>query len=121
MVALDEFMSMLAGLDWRAESERTRPGSVSALERDAATFFDHDVPALLSWEFGPVQAMRITCPVLYIGGSDTWPMFAGMRTDTLGVLPRAQSEIIPGAGHSVAYTHPVETAQRVAEFLNRHP
>jgi pimeloyl-ACP methyl ester carboxylesterase len=35
-VALDEFMTMLAGQDWRAESERAHAGSVSALERHAA-------------------------------------------------------------------------------------
>lgn len=120
LVALDEFMTMLAGADWRAESERAHPGSVTALERDAASFFGHDVPALLSWEFGPAQALRISCPVLYLGGADTGPMFTRMRDDTLAVLAHAESAIVRGAGHLVASTHPVETAQRVVEFLDRH-
>ena len=91
-----------------------------ALERDAATFFRHDVPALLSWEFGAAQAVRITCPVLYVGGADTWPMFEQMRNDTLAVLPHAESAVVRGAGHLVASTHPVQTAHRVVEFLDRH-
>ncbi len=47
-------------------------------------------------------------------------MFAHMRNDTLAVLPHAESEIVRGAGHLVASTHPVETAHRIVEFLDRH-
>lgn len=119
-VALDEFMTMLTGPHWRVELDGAHAGSVSALERDAATFFGHDVPALQSWDFDSAQAVRITCPVLYIGGADTWPIFERMRRETLAVLPHAQSETITGAGHLVASTHPVETAHRVFEFLERH-
>ena len=121
VVALDEFLTMLAGPDWRRESERDLPGSVAAMERDAQTFFDSDLPALLSWEFSTEDAARVTCPVLYIGGSHSGPWFAEVRARMLHLLPQAENSTVQGAGHLLALTHPVETAELVVNFLRRHP
>lgn len=66
--ALEEFAAVLFGSDWRSFVEERLPGAVAQIERDAITFFDRDIPALLGWDFGPSEASRIDCPVLYIGG-----------------------------------------------------
>lgn len=55
-VALDEFLTLLVGPDWRRESERDLPGSVEVMERDVVTFFESDMPAMLSWDFGAEEA-----------------------------------------------------------------
>lgn len=120
-VALDEFLTMLAGPDWRRQSERDLPGSVAAMERDAQTFFESDLPALLSWEFGSEDAARVTCPVLYVGGSHSGPWFAEVRTRILHLLPQAENCTVQGAGHLLALTHPLETAQLIVDFLRRYP
>jgi pimeloyl-ACP methyl ester carboxylesterase len=120
-VALDEFLTMLAGPDWRPESERDLPGSVAAMERDAQTFFESDLPALLSWEFDSEDAARVTCPVLYVGGSNSGPWFEEVRARILQLLPQAENSTVHGAGHLLALTHPLETAQLVVDFLRRHP
>ena len=49
--ALDEFMTLLMGQHWRSEMQGNLPGSVSQMERDAATFFDIDIPALFTWTY----------------------------------------------------------------------
>jgi hypothetical protein len=36
--ALDEFITLLMGQHWRAEMQHKLPGSITQLERDAATF-----------------------------------------------------------------------------------
>jgi pimeloyl-ACP methyl ester carboxylesterase len=77
--ALDQFLTMLVGPQWRTEVERGLPGSVAQMERDAATFFDTDIPALLEWQFTPADAGRITAPVLYVGGADSGPLFAEVK------------------------------------------
>jgi pimeloyl-ACP methyl ester carboxylesterase len=64
IAALDEFLTMLVGPDWRAESERRLTGSVAQMERDATTFFATDLPALLAWEFDADEAARIGSPVV---------------------------------------------------------
>ncbi len=121
LVALDEILTMLAGPDWRRESEQDLGGSVAAMERDAGTFFESDLPALLSWEFGTEEAARIRCPVLYVGGDNSGPWFAEVRARILQLLPHAEDTTIQGAGHLLAATHPTETAGLVVDFLRRHP
>lgn len=121
LVALDEFLTMLVGPDWRHESERQLPGSVAAMERDAVTFFDSDIPALLSWSFGAADAATVRCPVLYVGGSDSGPWFAAVRARILHLLPHAEDSTVKGAGHLLASTHVDDVARLLIDFLRRHP
>ena len=119
-VALDEFCTMLVGADWRRESERDLPGSVAAMERDAVTFFASDLPALLDWDFGARDAARVRCPVLFVGGSDSGPWFAQVRSRIQQLLPQAEDTVVAGAGHLMASTHPAAVAEIVVDFLRRH-
>ena len=49
--ALDNFLTRLMGRSWREDLEELAPGVLKQVERDAVTFFETDIPALLSWEF----------------------------------------------------------------------
>jgi pimeloyl-ACP methyl ester carboxylesterase len=120
-VALDRFLGQVIGPQWRAESELAVPGAVEQMSRDASTFFDIDLPALLAWEFTGGYATRITHPVLYVGGSDSGPWFAEVRALVRDWLPHAEDVVVEGAGHDLALTHPAEVAAAVAAFLARHP
>lgn len=120
LVALHEFLTMLVGPEWRREFERDAAGSVAAMERDAVTFFTSDLPAMLSWEFGPQDAARIRCPVLYVGGSNSGPWFAEVRARILRLLPQAEDSTVHEAGHLLAATHPADAAKIVVQFLRSH-
>jgi pimeloyl-ACP methyl ester carboxylesterase len=119
--ALDAFLTMLVGPHWRRELDERRPGSVAQLETDASTFFDAEIPALLDWRFSGRDAAQITAPVLYVGGTDSGPLFAEVRTQMLGWMPDAEDILVAGADHSVAVTHPREVATALASFAHRHP
>ena len=119
--ALDHFMTMLIGTDWRELSERDLPGSVEAMQRNADTFFAWDLPALLSWHFAEQEAARIRCPVLYVGGDETSPWFKQMRARLLQLLPHADEVTVKEAGHLVAATHPVELADLLLQHFRSHP
>lgn len=119
--ALEEFLTRLIGENWRALIEQDLPGAVAQIERDAATFFDTDAPALLDWRFGSTEADRIACPVLYLGGTDSGPWFAAVRELVLHWVPHAEAVTIEGGGHSPERTHPSEAADALAAFLRRHP
>lgn len=121
MVALDEFLSALVGPDWRIVMERHLPGSAGQMAKDAATFFDVDLPALFRWRFGPGDAGRITCPVLHVGGTDSGAWFAEVRDLMLEWLPGVHDVVIEGADHSLALTHCRQVADAVAAFLHNHP
>ena len=119
--ALDAFLTMLMGPQWRSELDQRRPGSVAQIEVDAATFFDTDLPALLAWRFSGRDAAQITAPVLYVGGTDSGPLFAEVRTQILDWMPNAEDILVAGADHSLAVTHPREIATALASFASRHP
>ena len=118
--ALAEFLSRVIGADWQEVAERQLPGSSAQMRRDVGTFLDVDLPALLSWRFGPQDASGITCPILYVGGSDSGPWFAEVRELILGWFPNAEDVVIDGADHSLALTHAAQIARSLAAFLQDH-
>lgn len=118
-VALDEFLTMLVGPDWRRVTDEWLPGSPVQMQRDASTFFDADVPALQGWDFSPSDSSSITCPVLYIGGTESGPWFDEVRDLMLSWFPDADSAVIEGADHSLALTHAGQTSRALAAFLER--
>ena len=118
--ALEEFLTLLIGPDWRIEVEQYLPGAAEQMQRDTATFFDIDLPALLSWRFGSEDARRINCPVLHISGSDSGPWFAEVRDLVFSWLPQTEDVLLAGADHSLALTHTPQVADALADFLGRH-
>ena len=117
-VALDTLLSRLLGADWQPATEAALPGSVAQMERDAASFFEHDMPALLAWEFDADRAARIRCPVLHVAADGSGPWFAASRDLTLQWFPRAAQAEVAGADHGLMLTHPAEVATVVAAFLD---
>lgn len=120
-VALDEFLTRVIGPDWRTDMERHVPGSAEQTRRDARTFFDVDLPALLEWRFSAQDATRIRCPILHIGGSNSGPWFAEVRRLVLDWFPGAEDVVVAGADHSLAITHTGQVAEAIDSFLRRHP
>lgn len=115
--ALDAFMRHVMGPDWRAAREAMTSGSVEALERDTPAFIDGDLPAVLGWRFGPEEAARVRCPVLYVEGEDSGPLFAQVGAWLESLVPQTQRRSIPGAGHDLGLTHTSESAALVLGFL----
>lgn len=118
--ALEEFLTIVIGAGWRAEVEQRLPGAAEQMQRDKRTFFDTDLPALLSWRFAAEDARHVTCPVLQISGSDSGPWFAEVRELILTWLPQAEDVVVTGAAHSLALTHTSHIADALADFLGRH-
>jgi len=119
-VAIDQFLTTAMSSEWQAEAEASLTGATTQMRRDALTFFDTDLPALLSWEFGPDSAATITCPVLHVGGSASGPWFAAVRALMLAWFPRAADVVVEGADHGLPLTHAGEAAVALAEFLRAH-
>lgn len=118
--ALEEFLAVVIGPDWRSEVEQRLPGAAGQMLRDTTTFFDTDLPALSSWRFEAEDARRINCPVLQISGSDSGPWFAEVRDLVLAWLPQTEDVLLTGADHSLALTHTPQVADALADFLGRH-
>ena len=118
--ALEQFLTLLIGPDWRQVKEGQLPGSYAQMRQDAPTFFDTDLPGLLSWRFGSTDAAQIDCPILHVGGSDSGHWFHEVRQLVLSWFPNAGDTVIPGATHSLALTHAPQIARALLTFLQRH-
>jgi pimeloyl-ACP methyl ester carboxylesterase len=69
--AVHGFLALAGDRDWRATIEQTVPGGIAQAVKDAATFFETELPGVAKWAFGPEQAAVITRPALSVlGGSD---------------------------------------------------
>ncbi len=117
--ALDELLAAVIGPDWSQEIEHYVPGASEQMKNDLLTFFDTDLPALLTWQFDAHDAERIICPVLHVGGSDTHRWFLEVRELVRKWLPHAEDAQIEGAGHSLAVTHTPHVADAIVDFLHR--
>jgi pimeloyl-ACP methyl ester carboxylesterase len=91
--------------------------AVAVLEKDARTFFDSDLPALLDWQFSAEQFRRITCPVLYVRGTASGGLFAAVPEMIRELLPHARRAAIEGAGHSLELARVPLVAEALAAFL----
>lgn len=118
-VALDSFLSKLVGARWRAMFEQWLPGSVEQMTRDSDAFFQHDVPALIEWRFDDHDAARITCPVMYVGGSASGRWFAAVRRQVRSWFPAAEDALLHDADHNLVLAHTDQVSTAVAGFIGR--
>jgi pimeloyl-ACP methyl ester carboxylesterase len=111
------FLALVGDRNWRAIIEQTVPGGIAQAVKDAATFFETEVPGVPSWAFGPEQAAVITCPVLSVLGSDSGPLFAESRRLLHAWFPACQDADIAGATHLLPMEAPSPVAAAIAAFV----
>jgi pimeloyl-ACP methyl ester carboxylesterase len=115
--ALEHFTHVLGTPSWLAERSGADPEFVARIERDAATFFTADIPALLTWQFDSERASAVTCPVLYIGGAESHPWFGHVHRWITTLFPGCEDHLVTGAGHSAVSTHTTRVATLLTAFL----
>ena len=111
------FLALVGDRDWRATIDHAVPGGIAQAVKDAATFFETEVPGAPSWTFGPEQAAAITCPVLSVLGSNSSPLFAEGRQLLHAWFPACQDADIAGATHLLPMQAPGPVAAAIAAFL----
>ena len=119
--AVDAFMVRIGGPNWRSVADRSVPGGAEQAERDAATFFEVELPALGEWRFDVGMAGAVSGPVLYVVGSESGVFAEEGRELALTWFPDADARVIDGATHLLQVQEPRAVADVIAEFLARHP
>jgi pimeloyl-ACP methyl ester carboxylesterase len=115
--AVDGFLALIGRDDWRPTIERSVPGGVGQAERDAAAFFESELPAAAAWCFGTERAGTITCPVLSVLGGDSGPLFAEGRRLLHEWFPACADADLPGVTHLLQMEAPEAVAEAVGGFL----
>jgi pimeloyl-ACP methyl ester carboxylesterase len=119
--AVDSFMALVGGSEWRAEVQRTVPGGPEQAERDAATFFDVELPALGAWILSKEKASDISQPVLYVLGAESGPHFDRPKQAFQSIVTHTEEVLLPGVNHLLMIRNPSLVAKPIADFLARHP
>jgi pimeloyl-ACP methyl ester carboxylesterase len=114
--AVHGFLALVGDRNWRATIERTVPGGIAQAVKDAATFFEMELPGP-TWTFGPEQAAAIACPVLSVLGSNSSPLFVESRQLLHAWFPACQDADIVGATHLLQMQAPGPVATAIAAFL----
>ena len=121
--AVDGFMRLVAGPDYRAPLDQALPGWHQQAIAAADIFFGEELPAVQQWSFRREDAACITAPVLAVIGekssavSPTWPQ---RQQRLLTWLPHAEPFVLPGATHLLHVQNPRGMAQRLAVFFAQH-
>lgn len=119
--AVDAFVRIVGGVGWRDELARVLPGSVAQIERDAATFFEVEVPALFAWRFDSALAKSISQPALYLLGSESGPLFEQPMQLFRSLVPQTELHTVPGVNHLEMVCRPHLLTGAIVDFLARHP
>jgi pimeloyl-ACP methyl ester carboxylesterase len=115
--AVDGFLALVGRDAWRATIERTVRGGVDQAHRDAAAFFEAELPAVAAWSLGPDRARTITCPVLSVLGTDSGPLFAEGRTFLQEWFTGCVDADLRGVTHLLQMEATEAVAEAVGSFL----
>jgi pimeloyl-ACP methyl ester carboxylesterase len=115
--AVHGFLALVGDRTWHATIEQAVPGGVAQAVKDAATFFETELPGVPTWTFGPEQAAAITCPVLSVLGSRSSLLFVESRQLLHAWFPDCQDADIAGATHLLPMEAPGPVAAAIAAFL----
>ena len=115
--AVDAFLALVGEDTWRQAIEATVPGGVEQAEKDAATFFESEMPAFVDWQYGPDEARAYTGPVLSVLGTASSPVFVEARARLHDVFPQCVDADIPNATHLLQMQEPAAVADAIAQFL----
>ena len=119
--AVDLFLTAVSAADWRRVVSNTVPGGPEQAEKDAATFFEVEVPALQAWNLDADRTSRISQPVLHVIGSESGPLFEANEQYFRSLIPHAEHAVVPGVNHMMQMQDPKGIATPIAEFLARQP
>lgn len=118
--AVDTFLRGTCGAQYRPVLEKAVPGAIEQALADAATFFEHELPALRQWSFGPVDARNVLQPVLAVIGAESDSRFHQRQKLLLEWLPNVEPFVLSGAGHLLHLQNPTGMAEGLAAFFGRH-
>ncbi len=121
--AIDAFMRLVVGPDYRTWLDRILPGAFDQAVADADTFFMTEFPAAQQWRFTIEDANRIKRPVMFVGGAAS--VFAPYGKE-IGELmtkwfPQSETIWLPAETHAFPITNPKGTCQALAGFFARYP
>jgi pimeloyl-ACP methyl ester carboxylesterase len=121
VAAVETFLRGTCGPNNRPVLEKMLPNAIEQAIANAPTFFQHELPALRQWSFGPERARGVRHPVLAVLGEQSDLRFHERQQLLKAWLPQAEEFILPRAGHLLHLENLDGMAAGLAAFFTRHP
>jgi pimeloyl-ACP methyl ester carboxylesterase len=118
--AIDAFLRLVCGADYRGFIDATIPDAIDTAIRDADSVFVFDLPAITEWRFTREDARQITQPVLAVVGETSAPLFTEIHDLVLEWMPQAMPFRLPGASHLLQVANPSGLADALVTFVQGH-
>jgi pimeloyl-ACP methyl ester carboxylesterase len=121
--AVDSFMRMVSGPNYRASFDRGLPGAFNQGVVDSDTFFAQELSAVQRWQFTKEDAARITQPALAIVGERSLamsPIWQERHRLLLAWLPNVEGLVLSDTSHLLQVQNPRGVADALASFFSRH-
>jgi pimeloyl-ACP methyl ester carboxylesterase len=114
--AMDQFLRLVCGADYRAVLERAVPGAFDDAAATAVQFFEVELPAVAQWSCVATDVEVVTQPVLNLLGNSSSPRFVESADLIQRWLPHAVRETISGGNHLLIADRPQAVAERLEAF-----
>jgi pimeloyl-ACP methyl ester carboxylesterase len=108
---------------YRAALDQAVPEALAQAVADAGTWYEREVPGLLSWRFGEAEARRITQPTVSVLGGESEKLgarFSETHRLLLEWMPQAEGFVLPGTTHFLQIEDPHGSAEVLTAFWARH-
>jgi pimeloyl-ACP methyl ester carboxylesterase len=119
--AVDTWLTGAFGPGYREIADRALPGWFEQAAKDADVVFQVEAANLQQWNFTPVEAERITQPVLSAYHEDSWPGFQKANDLLQAWIPQTEAAVLPIDRHLLQIMDPRAVAAELAGFFARHP
>ena len=109
---------------YRETLDRILPEAFAQAVADAETSFEHEFPALLEWQFGEAEILRIAVPTLSVLGGRSeaiWPRFGETHRLLLSHVPQVEGVEFPGATHFLQMEDPDGMVDILTQFWASYP
>ncbi len=121
--AVDSFMTVVAGDQWRDFASASMPGAVEQANADAATFFELEAPAVMAWRRDEAVLDAFDRPVLYLWGSESGKVigveaaYREGRDLVKDWFPQTHEHHIENINHALQMQDAQAVAEGMAAFL----
>lgn len=121
--AIDNFMKMTIGLDYRDLIDIRLPAnSFDQAVIDAKTYFYDEIPAMKSWTLKSKDMKNINQkPVLYIRGSEGGHRSIVRQEIVLKMLVHTKVLVVDKAKHMIQIMNPEDLAEGLDDFFASNP
>ncbi len=120
--AIDAFLQMTTGINYRAALDQKLPKAFTLAIADADSFLGQELPALREWSFTKEDAQSISQPVLAVIGEKDLeiPVWVERHNILLDWLPNVEPFVLPNATHLLHVENPRGMAESLATFFSHH-